>query len=155
MSLNRKIIRQRELLKIVRSQAVRTQVELADFLNKRGFAVSQPTLSKDIAELGLVKVPLPDGGYRYQATRKGGPDPQGRRLQISFREFLVKTEPAGQLIVLKSIAGHAAGLAWALDNADWPEVVGTIAGEDTVLIITRSPNDAQIVMSHIEQVLTP
>lgn len=154
MNPNRKTVRQRELLKIIRTQSICTQTELGNILRERGFAVSQPTVSKDIAELGLIKVPVAEGGYRYETARKGITDQPGQRIHVAFREFLVERELAGQLIVLKSVAGHAAGLAWAVDDAEWPEVVGTIAGEDTVLIITRSPHDAESVMSHIEQVLT-
>jgi transcriptional regulator of arginine metabolism len=153
MNLTRKLARQREVLNTIRSQPVRTQVDLAGLLRERGFAVSQPTLSKDIAELGLVKVPLPDGGYRYQPSHDNGPDPQGRRLQVSMREFLLEAEAAGQIVVLKTVAGHAAGLAWSIDNAAWPEAVGTIAGEDTVMIVARNHSDATAIMKHLERVI--
>ncbi len=153
MNLTRKLARQREVLSIVRAQPVRTQVDLADLLHARGYPVSQPTLSKDIAELGLVKVPLSDGGYRYQQPREGAPDQQGRRLQLSMREFLLKCEQAGQIVVLKTVAGHAAGIAWALDSADWPQVVGTVAGEDTVMVISRTPQEAAQVIEHLEEVV--
>jgi len=153
MHLTRKLARQREALAIVRTQPVRTQAELADLLHERGFPVSQPTLSKDIAELGLVKAPLPDGGYRYQPTSDGGPEPQGRRLHLAMQEFLLSWGRAGQLVVLKTVAGHAAGIAWALDDAEWPEIIGTVAGEDTVLVVSRTAEEARKVVHHLEQVI--
>jgi len=153
MSLAQKLARQREILHLVRTRCVQTQAELAMALHERGIPVSQPTLSKDIAELGLVKVPLPEAGYRYQLASEGSVEQQGRRLHLALREFLVNWERAGQLLVLKTIAGHAAGVAWALDNAKWPELVGTVAGEDTVLVVSRTPAGARKVIRRLEQVL--
>ncbi len=153
MNVTGKLARQHEIQNLVQSRTVRTQIELANLLKEIGYSVSQPTLSKDIAELGLVKVPLPDGGYRYQPRRESGPEHQSRKLNLSLREFLVSCEAAGQIVVLKTVAGHAAGLAWAIDNAGWPEAVGTIAGEDTVLLVAKTPEDAGVVISHIERIL--
>ena len=115
--------------------------------------MSQPTLSKDIAELGIVKVPLADGGHRYQVSGESGHDHRGRRLQRTLQEFLINWEQAGQLLVLKTVAGHAAGAAWAVDNADWPEVIGTVAGEDTVLIVTAKPAAVRAVVTRLEQAM--
>ena len=153
MSLTRKLARQRHLLQIIRNEPVDTQTQLATKLRERGFSVSQPTLSKDIAELGIIKVPLPDGGHRYQTSGDSVVEKHGHRLQRTLQEFLLNWEPAGQLLVLKTVAGHAAGVAWALDNAPWKEIVGTIAGEDTVVIISRKPTDVRIVIKHLEQVI--
>ena len=153
MSLSKKLARQRHLLRIVRDDSVETQTQLADLLEQAGFPVSQPTLSKDIAELGIVKVPLPSGGHRYQVSGESGADQKGRRLQRTLQEFLINWEQAGQLLVLKTVAGHAAGAAWAVDNADWPEVIGTVAGEDTVLIVTPKPADVRAVVAKLEQVI--
>jgi len=153
MGLSQKLARQRKILHIVRTQSVRTQAALGAALREAGFPVSQPTLSKDIAELGLVKVPLSDSGYRYQAAREGGPEGQGRRLHRALREFLLDWERAGQILVLKTIAGHAAGVAWALDEAKWPEVVGTVAGEDTLLVVARTAAQARKLGKHLEEVL--
>ncbi len=153
MSLSKKLVRQRYLLRIVRDEVVETQTQLAFLLEKAGFPVSQPTLSKDIAELGVVKAPLPDGGHRYQVSGEGSGDQAARRLRRTLQEFLVTWEQAGQLLVLKTAAGYAAGAAWAVDNADWPEVIGTVAGEDTVLIITARPAAVKAVVGRLEQVM--
>lgn len=152
MSVTRKLGRQRDILSSIKAHVVRTQTELAGLLRKQGHAVSQPTLSKDIAELGLVKVPLADG-YQYRATDAAGVEHQGHRLGPAMREFLLKWTQAGQLVVLNAVAGHAAGLAWALDEAGWPEVVGTVAGEDTVLVVSRTPADAKAVIRRIDKVV--
>ena len=153
MGLSRKLARQREVLRIIRTRDIRTQAALAAALRESGFPVSQPTLSKDIAELGLVKAPMPDAGYRYRVVREGGVERHGRRLHVALREFLLDWERAGQLLVLKTIAGHAAGVAWALDEAQWPEVVGTVAGEDTLLVVARTAAEAKEVGKHLDEVL--
>lgn len=153
MGLSRKLARQRQILRIVRTRDIQTQAALAAALRESGFPVSQPTLSKDIAELGLVKAPMPDAGYRYRVAREGGVERHGRRLHVALREFLLDWERAGQLLVLKTIAGHAAGVAWALDEAQWPEVVGTVAGEDTLLVVARTAAQAKEVGKHLEEVL--
>ena len=151
--LAQKLARQREILRLVRTEHVRTQAGLRAALNERGYTVSQPTLSKDIAELGLVKAPSADSGYRYQLPASSGGDHQGRRLVLTLREFAEHWERAGQVIVIKTVTGHAAGVAFALDDARWPEILGTVAGEDTVLVISRTPAEARKALRHLEQVL--
>ncbi|HPU86427.1 MAG TPA: arginine repressor [Candidatus Latescibacteria bacterium] len=153
MKTSQKLARQREIVRLIRAQTIRTQAELADALRERAFPVSQPTLSKDIAELGLIKVPLPDSGYRYQLPTEGGVEHPAGRLQFALREFLFSWEAAGQLIVMKTVAGHAAGVAWALDTEKWSDILGTIAGEDTVLVVCRTPADADHVLRQLQQVL--
>ena len=153
MSPSRKLSRQRHLLQIIRDEVVETQAQLADLLRAQDCPVSQPTLSKDIAELGVVKVPLPNGGHRYQVSGETGGEQQGRRLRRTLQEFLLSWESGGQLLVLKTVAGHAAGVAWAVDSSGWTEIIGTIAGEDTVLIITRRPAAVRAVIGRIEELL--
>lgn len=153
MKTAHKLARQREIVQLIRVQVVRTQGELAGALKERGFPVSQPTLSKDITELGLIKVPLTDYGYRYQLPTESGIEHPVGRLRFAVREFLLSMAPAGQLVVLKTVAGHAAGVAWALDTAKWEYVLGTVAGEDTVLVVSRTPADAQQVVRSLKQVL--
>ncbi len=153
MGASRKLARQRLILSSIEANAVRTQSDLAGILRQKGYAVSQPTLSKDIADLGLVKVPVADGGYRYQAAGDARSERPGHRLGPAMREFLLQWTQAGQLVVLRAVAGHAAGLAWAIDETAWPEVVGTVAGEDTVLVVSASDTGAARVIGHIEEVM--
>jgi transcriptional regulator of arginine metabolism len=148
-----KLARQRLILGSIESEAVRTQSDLAELLRQKGCVVSQPTLSKDIAELGLVKAPATDGGYRYQATLSAASERQGHRLRPALREFLLEWTAAGQLVVLKTVAGHAAGLAWALDEVEWPEIVGTVAGEDTVLVVAPDQSASVEVMKRIDEAM--
>lgn len=122
-----KSYRQGQIAKLIRNQAISTQEELAAELKKIGVAATQVTLSRDIRELGLVKTP---DGYRQIAPQSSGPD-----LATILAEFLQDVRVAQNLLVLKTPPGHASTLAIALDQEEWEEVVGTIAGDDTVLVI--------------------
>jgi transcriptional regulator of arginine metabolism len=119
--------RQGQILKLIRGQAVSTQEELASELRKLGVLTTQVTLSRDIRDLGLVKTPE---GYRQIAPQSAGPD-----LATILAEFLQDVRVAQNLLVLKTLPGHANTLAIALDQEEWDEIVGTIAGDDTILVI--------------------
>jgi transcriptional regulator of arginine metabolism len=122
-----KSYRQGQILKLIRGQAISTQEDLASELKKEGVTATQVTLSRDVRELGLVKTP---DGYRQITPQSSGPD-----LATILAEFLQDVRVAQNLLVLKTTPGHASTLAIALDQEEWPEIVGTIAGDDTVLVI--------------------
>lgn len=132
-TLARKHERQQALLRIVSERSLATQDELARAVRSAGFHATQATISRDVVELGLVK--LARGGehvYAAPATAPtgGGPD----RLRRFCEDYPVDAVPAGNLLVLRSLPGTASTLAAALDVAALPDVVGTIAGDDTVFI---------------------
>ena len=118
---------------MIRSHAVHTQEDLAKFLRSVGIDSSQVTLSRDVRELRLVKTPE---GYR-EIGRESGP-----QFELLAGEFLQDVKIAQNLVVLKTAPGHASSIAVALDNAEWPEVVGTVAGDDTILVITPDNSTA-------------
>ncbi len=126
-----KSYRQGQVLKLIRARAIHTQDELARALKDVGIAAAQVTLSRDIRELGLVKT---TEGYRQILRESGGPD-----FGAVAADFLMDVRIARNLVVLKTSPANASTLAAALDREGWPEVVGTIAGDDTVLVI--SPDD--------------
>ncbi|MBI1786259.1 MAG: arginine repressor [Acidobacteria bacterium] len=130
-----KAYRQGQILKLIRSAPVHTQEELAAGLHELGVAATQVTLSRDIRELRLVKTPE---GYREMSHEESGP-----QLPALAAEFLQDVRSAQNLVVLKTAPGHANSVAVALDNAEWPEVVGTIAGDDTILIIAPDRRTAE------------
>jgi transcriptional regulator of arginine metabolism len=119
-----KIERHKQILKLIREDEVHTQESLAQLLSKRGIETTQVTLSRDIRELGLVKTAQ---GY----AELGGASSKFASLA---REFMVSAQSAQNLVVLKTTPGHAMSLAIALDNEDWPNVVGTLAGDDTIFV---------------------
>ncbi len=127
-----KSYRQGQVLNLIRARAIHTQEELARALKDLGIAAAQVTLSRDIRELGLVKT---TEGYRQILRESGGPD-----FAAVAADFLMDVRVARNLVVLKTSPANASTLAAALDREGWPEVAGTIAGDDTVLAI--SPDDA-------------
>jgi transcriptional regulator of arginine metabolism len=132
-----KSYRQGQILKLIRSKPIFTQEELAQELKKVGIAATQVTLSRDIHQLGIVKTP--DG---YQ-TMSG--DEAASQLGGLAAEFLQDVRCAQNLVVLKTAPGHANSVAVALDSEEWPEVVGTIAGDDTILVIAPDNVTADFV----------
>ena len=125
------------ILKIVRLQTVASQEQLRELLKAEGFDVTQATLSRDIRDLGLAKVAAPDGGSHYAPPPETGAGIRPQ-LQQLLPTTLVSVDGVGPLLVLKTPAGSAQALGLALDAAGWTEIIGTVAGDDAVLAITRS-----------------
>jgi len=132
-----KSFRQGQILRLIRGRGIFTQEELARALKEGGIDATQVTLSRDMRELGLVKTA--DG---YRALERETPNLQFATLAA---EFLQDVRQAQNQIVLKTAPGHASSVAVALDDEKWPEVVGTIAGDDTILIICLDTSTAEVV----------
>ncbi len=127
--------RHQEILRLVRGRAIHTQEQLAEELRGLGIEATQVTLSRDIRELALVKTPQ---GYQEMAAAPAAP-----AVDEVASEFLLGVRVARNLVVLKTSPGSASALAVALDQSNWPEIVGTIAGDDTVLVIAAHEEDAE------------
>ncbi len=141
--INMKSRRQSAILDVVEQEAVRSQEQLRQRLASRGFDVTQATLSRDVKELGLLKRSS-DGAYQPAgAAAAPGPKTMGA-LGRALTEFLINIEPVQQLVVLKTGPGQAQLLSLAIDRARLDEVAGTLAGDDTILIIARDPKNAQL-----------
>ena len=122
-----------KILELISTRAVRTQDELAEALAAEGWEVTQSSVSRDIAALRLIKV---DGAYRRPASMAIPADPNERRIA----DGVLTAEPAGEaLVVLHTPPGEANRVAVALDRLAWPEVAGTIAGDDTIFIAAKGP----------------
>jgi transcriptional regulator of arginine metabolism len=130
-----KSYRQGQILKLVRSRSLRTQDELARALRAIGVRATQVTLSRDLRELGLVKTA--EGYAQTAEAAPAGPD-----LATVLREFLLDVRVAQNLLVLITPPAHASSVAEALDQAAWPEVVGTVAGDNTILVIAPTSSKA-------------
>jgi len=144
-----RLSRQGAILQIAGIGPIASQEELQKALSKRGFRVGQATLSRDIRDLGLVKTAegysLPGGEGAADSTL-----PPVSRL---VREFVLSVIPAQNLVVVKTTVGSAQPVAAALDGEQWPEVVGTIAGDDAILIVTPSNKSAQKLEQKIRGLL--
>jgi transcriptional regulator of arginine metabolism len=124
------------ILHIIREHRVPSQARLRELLDKAGFHVTQATLSRDIHELGLSKVADPDGHQHYAAPAEEIlPAPP---LASFLRSLLLRVDGVGPLLVLTTSTGSAGALAAALDHAEWPGILGTVAGDDTLLVIAKS-----------------
>ena len=133
-----KSYRQGQILNLIRTRKLRTQEDLARVLRASGIRATQVTLSRDIRELGLVKT---SEGYA-----PGGPEPsQGPDLGTLMREFVLDVRVAQNLLVLRTPAGHANSVAVALDQAEWPEITGTLAGDDTDLVVAPDSKTAGVL----------
>jgi transcriptional regulator of arginine metabolism len=147
-----KTARQQRIVELVTHHEVRSQTELADLLAARGLQVTQATLSRDLVELDAVKVRSASGTLVYAVPGEGGDRTPtapretaaaAHRLGRLCAELLVAAESSGNLVVLRTPPGAAQFLASALDKAELGEVLGTIAGDDTVLVIARDPQGGQ------------
>ena len=138
-----KSYRQGQILQLIRVGGIFTQEELAQELKKSGIGATQVTLSRDITELGLVKTAE---GYREMAAEETKP-----QLARLASEFLLDVRLAQNLVVLKTAPGHANSVAVALDRAQWPDVVGTIAGDDTILVIAKDGRRAASLVKRLEE----
>lgn len=123
-----KSYRHGQILNLIRSQPIRTQEELAHALYRVGIEVTQVTLSRDIRELGLVKG---QQGYR-EPERVAVPTDEPSNLKRALEEFVRDVKTAQNIVIIKTAAGNAQPVAVALDREAWPEIIGTVAGDDTV-----------------------
>ena len=122
---------------IVTARAVGSQEELRKLLRQRGWDVTQSTLSRDLRELRLARVPT-DDGPRYVTTEEGPDDGARVTLDDLLPRLFDRVDGVGELLVLHTLPGGAQAIAFALDAEGWPEVLGTIAGDDTILVVCRS-----------------
>ena len=148
--------RERAILEIVTAHPVGTQDELARELARRGVEVTQATVSRDVKRLGLVKVAGADGAYRYAAgngVTGGVPQSADENLRNAFREFVTGVDGGEAFFVVKTLPGRANAVGIAIDEARRPEVAGTIAGDDTILVLVRKARDRGRSRRELEKLL--
>lgn len=133
-----KIDRHNAIREIVAAKRVANQDQLRRQLAKRGWEVTQSTLSRDLRELRLARIPDEKGQARYTFSEPASSDGDARRLEAMLPQFIVGVEAVQVMIVVRTVASGAQPVAEALDYAAWPDIAGTIAGDNTVLIICRS-----------------
>lgn len=129
--------RHKAIINLVKSHDIETQSELADYLNKHGFEVTQATVSRDIKDLGLTKIPAPSGKYIYTLLSDGRDDKSNGKNTV-LKEAFVHLDKAENLIVLKTKPGMAQAAASIIDSLEDPDKLGSIAGDDTLMVICRN-----------------
>lgn len=138
-----KFQRQAAILKIINENEIKTQEDLSALVCAAGFPATQATISRDIKELRLVKVATSDNSYKYAAPNKHNNSGYMTRLKNIFKECVIHIDRAQNLVVLKTLNGMANAAAAAMDAMEIDDIVGTIAGDDTILIILRTSDDAE------------
>jgi transcriptional regulator of arginine metabolism len=141
-----------KIREIITSNEIETQDELVDMLKQDGYKVTQATVSRDIKELHLVKVPTNNGSYKYSLPADQRFNPLSK-LKRSLMDAFVKIDSASHMIVLKTMPGNAQAIGALMDNLDWDEIMGTICGDDTILIICRTSEDTDGVKSRLLELL--
>lgn len=138
--------RQGRIVEICRTGQVRSQEEMSSLLEKEGFSVTQATLSRDIRELGLVKV---RGCYGISGEMIGSPPDEV--LRRAFAQYVVRTGVSDNIVMIRTSPGNAHSVAVVVDAAQWPEVLGTIAGDDTVFVLLRKSSMGKKLLARIEE----
>ena len=144
--------RQALIREIVEAQSIQTQEELAEALCAHGMVVTQATVSRDIREMHLLKVLAEDGSYRYATMEKSDSGMNDRLIRM-LTDSVVEMNSANNLIVIHTLPGSAHVAAEAIDNLKWPETIGTIAGDNTILVIVRTNEEVDTVMKRFHSII--
>jgi len=147
-----KISRHAKILEIIEDNIIETQEELAEMLKKSGINVTQATVSRDIKELRLIKVLTEDGRYKYAAMKEQD-STLNERLYKVFAETVLSIDYTGNIIVIKTFPGAANAAAEALDAFDLKEVVGTVAGDNTIFVLIRNEENVIPVIERFKKLM--
>jgi len=142
--------RQNEIIRLITEKEIETQEDLASELRSFGYKVTQATVSRDIRELRLIKVAAKGGGFKYARPDRIGTAVSERLTRI-LTDSLVSVESSGNIIVVKTLSGSANVAAEAIDTLAWPEILGTIAGDNTIFVITRHEAGTEEVSDRIRK----
>lgn len=143
--------RHAKILELVKKYSIETQEELSELLLEAGYPVTQATVSRDIRQLQLTKVPS-GGKQKYVALSENGQEISKKYTRV-FQEGFLSMDMAQNILVIKTISGMAMAVAAALDNMDCTEIVGSIAGDDTVMCAVRSVEDTERLMERLRKVM--
>ncbi|MBE5892998.1 MAG: arginine repressor [Lachnospiraceae bacterium] len=147
-----KKLRQRKIIEIIEKYDVETQEELADRLKEAGLSVTQATVSRDIRELKLSKVSKAGGRQKYVVLKQEGSHIGDKYIRV-LRDGFVSMDMAQNILVIKTVSGMAMAVAAALDALQFPEVVGSIAGDDTIMAAVRTVDETRTLMDKIHAMI--
>ncbi|OPX86556.1 MAG: Arginine repressor [Pelotomaculum sp. PtaB.Bin104] len=145
--------RQREILELIGREKIENQRDLAAMLKNAGLDVTQATISRDIKELGIIKIPCGKHLFRYILPADQPASRAEDRLGRLFRDSVVGVDLSENLIVIKTHPGGAQGVALAIDQAGWEEIIGTVGGDDTILVVIKPKQFAVSVQKRFENLL--
>ncbi len=138
---------------LVEKEFISTQAEIAEHLQAKGMDVTQATISRDVTELRLVRLPAAEGKHRYRATPMSAQEDVMDELSQRFKLFIQDVDRGENIIVLKTDEGHASGIAYVLDKLERDEIVGTLAGQDTILVIAKTVAEAITLHDEFEDLI--
>ena len=144
--------RHQQILLLIRQYDIETQEELADLLNRTGFAVTQATVSRDIRQLQLQKVHLENGRQKYVQSAEENIDLSQRYKRV-LKDAFVSMDVSENIVVIRTISGMAMAAAAALDSLDWRELIGCIAGDDTIMCVLRTREDGESFLARVNELL--
>ena len=144
--------RQLKMLELIKKHDIETQEELSDYLLREGFQVTQATVSRDIRELKLTKVSMSNGRQKYLALRDDKEDLSEKYTRV-FRDAYISMDMAQNILVIKTVSGMAMAVAAAIDSMHMHEIVGCIAGDDTIMCAVRSVDDTISVMERLRKLV--
>lgn len=147
-----KINRHAKIIEIINKHRVETQEELAEYLKQAGFQVTQATVSRDIRDLKLTKVPSDDGKQCYAVHLSSDNSMSEKYIRV-LRDGYMSMDMAQNILVIKTVSGMASAVCAALDAMKWNEIVGSIAGDDTIMCAIRSVDDTIVVMDKISKIV--
>ncbi len=147
-----KINRHAKIVELINKYHVETQEELAEYLNQEGFKVTQATVSRDIRDLKLTKVPTKEGKQKYAVHQTMETEMNEKYIRI-LRDGYISMDLAQNILVIKTVSGMAMAVCAAIDAMRWNEVVGSIAGDDTIMCAIRSVDDTIKVMDKISKIV--
>ena len=146
--------RQRLIEELVENEFISTQAEIAERLAERGIKVTQATISRDVNELRLVRLPAGNGQHRYRSTPLAAQEDVVGELSQRFRLFVRDLDRGENILVVNTDEGHASGIAYVIDKLDRDGIVGTIAGQNTILVVARDSDTAAELLEEFEDLLT-
>lgn len=147
-----KVNRHAKIIELIGKYQVETQEELANYLTQEGFKVTQATVSRDIRDLKLTKIPTEDGKQRYTVHPKSDTTLSDKYIRV-LRDGFASMDMAQNILVIRTVSGMAMAVATAIDALDFSEVVGTIAGDDTIMCAIRTVEDTMKVMEKINKMV--
>lgn len=145
--------RHAKIIEIIQNNTIETQEELTTLLKSSGFDTTQATVSRDIKELKLVKVPDSNGFYKYAVKTYGSEIKVSAKFKTILEETVLRIDVSTSIVVIKTFPGMAQAAASAIDNMNWEEIVGTIAGDDTIFVALRTTDDALLFCEKIKELL--
>lgn len=145
--------RHAKILEIIRSREAGTQEEICDLLNRAGYKVTQATVSRDIRELKLTKISLSGGRQKYVSLSDVGGGMNEKYTRV-FQDGVVSIDMAQNILVIKTVSGMAMAVAAALDTMDCQEIVGSIAGDDTIMCAVRSMEETVVLMRRLKRFIS-